>query len=175
MLIQFPTGRTIPSVLGNGLAVGVILAATHVAGANFIIAPPEGTEDKMLAREELRRRFRRPIQETINEIGEGRGMALSKCMTMSACANRLVQASTDQGMKRDGRRESSRGTALRCKNRTTNHRDPVVLPLSPVYISTSRGRDRARKGVSRAGGRPNTLNPVTSIGDRSAHRGSSKR
>jgi len=66
--------RTIPSVLGNGLAVGVILAATHVAGANFIAEPPQGTEDKILTKEEIRRRFRRPIQETINEIGEGRGI-----------------------------------------------------------------------------------------------------
>lgn len=73
ILIKLRTGRTIPSVLGNGLAVGVILAATHVAGANFIAAPPEGTEDSMLTKEEIRRRFRRPIQETINEIGEGRG------------------------------------------------------------------------------------------------------
>lgn len=75
--MQHCTGRTIPSVLGNGLAVGVILAATHVAGANFIAAPPEGTEDSMLTKEEIRRRFRRPIQETINEIGEGRGMLYS--------------------------------------------------------------------------------------------------
>jgi len=67
--------RTFPSVLGNGLALGVVLAGVHLAGGSFIGEPPAGAdEDRYLTKEMIRKRFRRPVNETINELGEGRGI-----------------------------------------------------------------------------------------------------
>jgi len=67
--------RSLPSLLGNGAALGVILAGVQFAGGSFLTEPPAGADDdRYYTKEEIKRRFRRPLNETINELGEGRGI-----------------------------------------------------------------------------------------------------
>ena len=64
-----------PSVLGNGLLLGVALAGAQYTGGAIFSHRPDPDEDKFAKKEEIRRRFRRPVNEMINEIGEGRGIS----------------------------------------------------------------------------------------------------
>jgi len=69
-----------PSVLGNGVLLGVALAGAQYAGGNLFSQRSDPDEDKFVTKEEIRRRFRRPVNEMINEIGEGRGnSSLQSC------------------------------------------------------------------------------------------------
>lgn len=62
-----------PSVLGSGVLLGVALAGAQYGGGAIFSQRSDPDEDKFAKREEVRRRFRRPVNELINEIGEGRG------------------------------------------------------------------------------------------------------
>jgi hypothetical protein len=62
-----------PSVLGSGVLLGVALAGAHYTGGAVFSQRSDPDEDKFATKEEVRRRFRRPVNEMINEIGEGRG------------------------------------------------------------------------------------------------------
>jgi hypothetical protein len=62
-----------PSVLGSGILLGVALAGAQYTGGAVFSQRPDPYEDKFATKEEVRRRFRRPVNELINEIGEGRG------------------------------------------------------------------------------------------------------
>jgi len=66
--------RTMPSVLGSGVLLGVALAGAQYTGGAVFSQRSDPDEDKFAKREEVRRRFRRPVNELINEIGEGRGI-----------------------------------------------------------------------------------------------------
>jgi hypothetical protein len=65
--------RAMPSVLGNGILLGVALAGAQYTGGAVFSQRSDPNEDKFVTKEEVRRRFRRPVNEMINEIGEGRG------------------------------------------------------------------------------------------------------
>ena len=67
-------GRTFQAFLGNGLALGVVVGVAAYSGTAMFGTPglhPE--EGRWPTKEELRKRFSRPANETINELGEGRG------------------------------------------------------------------------------------------------------
>lgn len=66
------TGRTFPSVVGNALFAGAVMGTASYAGGQ-IYGTGETPEERLKRKEEHRRRFRRPYQEMVNEIGEGRG------------------------------------------------------------------------------------------------------
>ncbi len=64
-----------PAVLGNGLALGVLTAVVGYTGlTNFESSADEPQPNRLFQKEEAKSRYRRPVNETINEIGEGRGM-----------------------------------------------------------------------------------------------------
>lgn len=70
--------RTFPSVLGNGLALGIVLGVASFSGAAMFGTPDmHPQEGRWPTKEDLRKRFSRPINETINELGEGRGVSTS--------------------------------------------------------------------------------------------------
>ncbi len=69
--------RTVPSVLGNGVLLAVALAGAQYSGGAIFSQRSDPEEDAFVKKEEIRRRFRRPANEMINEIGEGRGMSLT--------------------------------------------------------------------------------------------------
>lgn len=67
--------RSMPAVLGNGLALGVVTATVGYTRLSFFeSSSDEPSLDRLAQKEEAKTRYRRPINETINEIGEGRGI-----------------------------------------------------------------------------------------------------
>ena len=52
-----------PSVLGNGILLGVALAGAQYTGGAVFSQRPDPYEDKFVTKEEVRRRFRRPVNE----------------------------------------------------------------------------------------------------------------
>ena len=62
-----------PSVLGSAAVLGVALAGAQYTGGAFSQRALDPDEDRFAKKEEIRKRFRRPVNELINEIGEGRG------------------------------------------------------------------------------------------------------
>ena len=67
------TVRTIPAVIGFGSALAVIMATFDVTGGSLAGPGQDPNVDVYAQREALRANKRRPIQETIDELGEGRG------------------------------------------------------------------------------------------------------
>ena len=72
-MLRLRTERTLPSVMGNGLALAAIMGAINVTGGSFFREHFDPDADGYLTKEEKRKRFRRPVNEVINELGEGRG------------------------------------------------------------------------------------------------------
>ncbi|KAK4154311.1 hypothetical protein C8A00DRAFT_32911 [Chaetomidium leptoderma] len=72
-VLGLKTGR-IPRIIGYGAATAVVLAAYEFTGGTLkgFLNRPE--VDEYERKEMLRMRRRRPIEETIAEIGEGRGI-----------------------------------------------------------------------------------------------------
>ncbi len=92
--------RAIAPVLGYGAGVAIVMGAFEFTGGSL-----SGNKDKTLdefeRKEQLRKNRRRPIEETLSEIGEGRG-------TRDALWEHYVhlltifKVSTDQATRREG-------------------------------------------------------------------------
>jgi len=94
-------GRTFQAVLGNGLALGIVVGVAAYSGTAMFGTPglhPE--EGRWPTKEELRKRFSRPANETINELGEGRGKYTETCS--EAVSANTPQVSMVLVMRRDG-------------------------------------------------------------------------
>lgn len=65
--------RTLPAVLGYGAALAVILGTYDYTGGALTGYDKDPNVDEYLRKQELRKNRRRPIQETLEELGEGRG------------------------------------------------------------------------------------------------------
>ncbi|KAH0842186.1 hypothetical protein FOPE_07731 [Fonsecaea pedrosoi] len=62
------------STLGSALALGTAMGVISYTGRSiFESSSDKAFDDRMTYKEEARARFRRPLNETINELGEGRG------------------------------------------------------------------------------------------------------
>jgi hypothetical protein len=72
--LTLETGRTTPAVVGMGALFAVVASAASYTGGIFESEHVSEDEDKMTMKEFIRRNRRRPIEETIAEVGEGRGM-----------------------------------------------------------------------------------------------------
>ncbi|EXJ77988.1 hypothetical protein A1O3_09147 [Capronia epimyces CBS 606.96] len=67
--------RSMPATLGGSLALGVSMAVASYTGRSvFESGEDEFQHDRIGYKEEAKARYRRPINETINELGEGRGI-----------------------------------------------------------------------------------------------------
>ena len=66
------SGRSIPFMLGSGAAFSVAMSTFHYTGG-FRPKQAEIEEDEYERRARIKRNRRRPIEETIAELGEGRG------------------------------------------------------------------------------------------------------
>jgi len=62
-----------PAVLGYGASLAVIMAAFDYTGGSLFGYQRDPAIDEYDRKEALRANKRRPIQETIDELGEGRG------------------------------------------------------------------------------------------------------
>ena len=66
--------RSAPAVLGYGAALSVVLAAFTFTGGKLTGYERDPTVDEVSRKEYLRKNRRRPVDEIVNELGEGRGI-----------------------------------------------------------------------------------------------------
>ncbi|PGH05093.1 hypothetical protein GX51_03191 [Blastomyces parvus] len=66
--------RTLPAVLGYGVAVATALSVFEYTGGSLAGKGHATEEDEFGRREKLRKNFRSPIEETVAQLGEGRGI-----------------------------------------------------------------------------------------------------
>lgn len=55
------------------MAAAGLMAVIAFTSKNLKITQEEAEEERLARKDEVRKRFRRPLNETVNEIGEGRG------------------------------------------------------------------------------------------------------
>ena len=67
------TVRTFPAVLGFGAGLAIAQGAFDYTGGKFSGYDKDPNVDEYERKEALRKNRRRPIQETLEELGEGRG------------------------------------------------------------------------------------------------------
>lgn len=68
-----------PATVGGGFALSVAMAVASYTGRSvFESASDEPQHDRIAYKEEAKTRYRRPVNETINELGEGRGKMIVK-------------------------------------------------------------------------------------------------
>lgn len=67
------TVRTFPAVLGFGAGLAVLQGAFDYTGGALTGYEKDPSVDEYERKEQLRKNKRRPIQETLEELGEGRG------------------------------------------------------------------------------------------------------
>ncbi|MCJ1256372.1 hypothetical protein MMC24_004193 [Lignoscripta atroalba] len=66
--------RTLPAVLGYGAGLAVLLGAYDYTGGVLTGYEKDPNVDEYERKEALRKNRRRPIQETLEQLGEGRGI-----------------------------------------------------------------------------------------------------
>ncbi|KAF2758156.1 hypothetical protein EJ05DRAFT_510980 [Pseudovirgaria hyperparasitica] len=66
--------RSLPHTLGYGSGLAVILAVFDYTGGSLRGWKKDETEDEVSRKEELRKTRRKPIEQTLAELGEGRGI-----------------------------------------------------------------------------------------------------
>jgi hypothetical protein len=71
--------------MGYGAALSVVLAAFTYTGGKLTGYERDPTVDEVSRKEFLRKNRRRPVDEIVNELGEGRGM----CWTCDATQSRV--------------------------------------------------------------------------------------
>lgn len=74
------TVRTFPAVLGLGAGLAVLQGAYDYTGGKLSGYEKDPSIDEYERKEQLRKDRRRPIQETLEQLGEGRGMMSSRMM-----------------------------------------------------------------------------------------------
>ena len=112
------------STLGGALALGSVMGVISYTGRSMFESAGDRTfNDRLAHKEEAIARYRRPLNETINELGEGRGKEhLQRDLVVWLID--MTQAYTDRDMKRDEDRESRTDMASMSNRRITraNHR-----------------------------------------------------
>ncbi|KAL8872079.1 MAG: hypothetical protein Q9174_002230 [Haloplaca sp. 1 TL-2023] len=71
---MFGTIRSFPAILGFGAALSVLQFAFDYTGGKFTGYAKDAEVDEYERKEQLRRNRRRPIEQTLQEMGEGRGI-----------------------------------------------------------------------------------------------------
>ena len=66
--------RSLPAVLGYGAGLAILMGAFNYTGGRLSGYERDPDVDEYERKEQLRRNKRRPIQETLEELGEGRGV-----------------------------------------------------------------------------------------------------
>lgn len=65
---------SLPAIVGYGAGLSVIMAAFDYTGAKLTGFTKDPSVDEVARKEYLRRNRRRPIEQTVAELGEGRGI-----------------------------------------------------------------------------------------------------
>jgi hypothetical protein len=73
---HYPGGR-IPRILGIGAGMSIILTAVEYTGGSLRGKPTDPSIDEYERKELMRKNRVRPLEETLVNIGEGRGMSIA--------------------------------------------------------------------------------------------------
>jgi hypothetical protein len=76
LIIVFPTVRTFPALLGYGIALSTAMTAFEYTGGSLFGYQKDTSVDEFDRRTALRKAFQTPGEQTVAELGEGRGMCL---------------------------------------------------------------------------------------------------
>lgn len=68
--------RSFPAVLGFGALLAIIQGTHEYTGGKLSGFARDPSTDQYERKEQLRRNRRRPIEETLHELGEGRGRSI---------------------------------------------------------------------------------------------------
>lgn len=71
------TDRSLPAVLGYGALLAVVQGAFEYTGGRMNGFARDGEVDEYERTEQVRRNRRRPIDEILGELGEGRGRSIA--------------------------------------------------------------------------------------------------
>lgn len=66
--------RSAPAIIGYGAGLAVVLAAFNFTGGRLQGYSKDPEVDEVARKEFMRKNRRRPMEDTVLEIGEGRGM-----------------------------------------------------------------------------------------------------
>jgi hypothetical protein len=61
------------ATLGRAFALGTVASVVSYTGSSMFESSSDKHADQAARKEEAKSRYRRPLNETINELGEGRG------------------------------------------------------------------------------------------------------
>ena len=67
-------GRSIPAIIGYGVFVGSVTGAFDYTGGKLSGTPRNPDADRWAEKETERKTYRRPVEDTIAQLGERRGM-----------------------------------------------------------------------------------------------------
>lgn len=104
--------RTLPSVIGYGTALAVVLGTFDYTGGSITGLFREPGEDEVARRESVRKDYRRPIEETVEMLGEGRGIRWPLVFDCGRTGLTTLKASMDQDTRTGDARDSARSMAL---------------------------------------------------------------
>ena len=79
LTIVFPTVRTFPALLGYGIALSTAMTAFEYTGGTLFGYKKDTSVGEFDRRTALRKAFQTPGEQTVAELGEGRGMYF--CLT----------------------------------------------------------------------------------------------
>lgn len=109
--------RSAPSVMGYGAALSVVLAAFTYTGGKLTGYERDPSVDEVSRKEYLRKNRRRPVEQIVNELGEGRGMhgRLEHALVDLRCdVLTFMQVSPRPATRSAGHSASRPTTALTC-------------------------------------------------------------
>lgn len=76
--------RTMPAILGFGAGLAVVQGVFDYCGGGLEGYEKDPREDEYERKQRLRKERRRPIEETLSQLGEGRGTAIFFITTWEA-------------------------------------------------------------------------------------------
>jgi hypothetical protein len=121
--------RSAPAVMGYGAALSVVLAAFTYTGGKLTGYERDPTVDEVSRKEFLRKNRRRPVDEIVNELGEGRGT----CWTCDAMQSRFAILRHMLIHMQESTRLATRSVGHSASRPTTALMFPPLLPRR--YVS----------------------------------------
>jgi hypothetical protein len=74
LMLLFTSVRTFPAVLGYGVALSTAMTAFEYTGGSLFGYQKDNSVDEFDRRTALRKAFQTPVEQSVAELGEGRGM-----------------------------------------------------------------------------------------------------
>lgn len=157
--------RSAPAVLGYGGALSVILAAFTYTGGRLSGYQRDPTVDEVSRKEYLRKNRRRPVDQIVNELGEGRGTSLPRHLGFgrsSISMLTLLQVSPRRATSSAAQSASRRPTVLMCLSRRNRETCNICTEYTfRVHKANPHAREASRHRSCRYCGRGMLGNTAT--------------